>query len=320
MFGDTITKHILPAVTYTVVGLNSSGCTHTETLNLVISPQNTLGSTVTACDSFSYALNGQTYTSSGTYLDTVGCDIYALNLTIVPSTTVTQNEQTCNEYTWNVTGLTYTTSGIYTQTIGCQHDELNLQIDGCSDIHFLIEGYYAGSGLMQPVLSNQGVVGFGLTDADSVTIEFRNAIAPYTVEYTFTGVLATDGNIHAVIPGAAIGQSFYLAIQHRNSIETWSAIPVLIGSNAVYDFSTAASQAYGGNQVQVEPGVFAIYSGDIVKDGAVDVADYLVLDQDIILGAYGYQHSDLNGDGQVDVFDYLLLDINLVNGISYNIP
>ena len=36
-----------------------------------------------------------------------------------------------------------------------------------------------------------------------------------------------------------------------------------------YNFTTSASQAYGGNQVELAPGIFALYSGDVVKDATV---------------------------------------------------
>ncbi|MBL7772952.1 MAG: hypothetical protein JNM95_08830 [Chitinophagaceae bacterium] len=76
--------------------------------------------------------------------------------------------------------------------------------------------------------------------------------------------------------------------------------------NANYDFSTSANQAFGSNQKDVEPGVWAIYSGDINQDGAIDVFDYLLQDTDIIASVSGYLPFDLNGDGSVDAFDYFV--------------
>ncbi len=72
---------------------------------------------VSTCNS--YTLNGQTYTTSGTYtqtlVNTAGCDsIITLNLTILNSVN-TLTTSACNSYTLN--GQTYTTSGTYTQTL-----------------------------------------------------------------------------------------------------------------------------------------------------------------------------------------------------------
>lgn len=92
----------------------------------------------TACSS--YTLNAQTYTSSGTYVQTLsnanaaGCDsIINLNLTINNPTTSTLNITNCGDYTLN--GQTYTASGTYTQLTqnvnGCDSTiTLNLSIVG----------------------------------------------------------------------------------------------------------------------------------------------------------------------------------------------
>ena len=93
--------------------------------------------TTLACGSFTW--QGNTYTSSGVYADTVlnafGCDsIYQLNLTIDTPTTTTYNQIACDSYYWTLSGQTYTTSGVYLHTVaqpsGCLHtDILNLTIN-----------------------------------------------------------------------------------------------------------------------------------------------------------------------------------------------
>jgi uncharacterized protein YjdB len=98
-------------LTYT----NLNGCSATTTVS-VQGPINALPQQVTAC--LSYLWNGQTYSQSGTYSDTlqtvVGCDsIITLNLTITNSITgPTTQQNACGPYTWN--GQTYTQSGTYT--------------------------------------------------------------------------------------------------------------------------------------------------------------------------------------------------------------
>lgn len=92
--------------------------------------------TATACSS--YTLNNQTYTNSGTYLQTLtnanvaGCDsIITLNLTINNASASTLNVTNCGPYTFN--NQTYSTSGTYTQVVqnvaGCDSTiTLNLTI------------------------------------------------------------------------------------------------------------------------------------------------------------------------------------------------
>jgi hypothetical protein len=69
--------------------------------------------------------------------------------------------------------------------------------------------------------------------------------------------------------------------------------------------------AYGDNQAQVEPGVFAIYTGDVNQDQVVDFFDLLDMDNALTNFEVGYVVTDLSGDGVVDFFDLLFLDNNL---------
>ncbi|MFM7007180.1 MAG: MopE-related protein [Flavobacteriales bacterium] len=94
--------------------------------------------TATACNT--YSLNNQTYTSSGTYVQTLpnanaaGCDsIINLNLTINNANASTLNITNCGAYTLN--NQTYSASGTYTQltqnVAGCDSTiTLNLTIVG----------------------------------------------------------------------------------------------------------------------------------------------------------------------------------------------
>ncbi|NBV92447.1 MAG: T9SS C-terminal target domain-containing protein [Flavobacteriia bacterium] len=76
---------------------------------------------VNACNTYTWAQNGQTYNTSGVFQDTLqnvsGCDsIVSLNLTISPNVVGGTTTQTaCNSYTWN--NQTYTQSGIFTQVL-----------------------------------------------------------------------------------------------------------------------------------------------------------------------------------------------------------
>lgn len=71
------------------------------------------------------------------------------------------------------------------------------------------------------------------------------------------------------------------------------------------------NSAFDNNMKEVEPGVWAIYSGDIDQDGFIDLIDQIMLDNDISSFASGYIPTDLNGDGYVDLLDQIILDNNL---------
>ncbi|MEN9303069.1 MAG: hypothetical protein RL264_1498, partial [Bacteroidota bacterium] len=83
----------------------------------------------TACDSYTWAVNGTTYTTSGTYTHVVGCHTETLNVVITPSSTNNTTIAACDTYTWPVNGTTYTTSGTYTFLNGCVTEVLDLTIN-----------------------------------------------------------------------------------------------------------------------------------------------------------------------------------------------
>ena len=93
-------------------------------------PCNSNTVTVTACDSYLWTNNGQTYTSSGTYTgNPVGSVSQILNLTIAPSSNDTTTVTATGTYTWANNGQTYTTSGTYTgNTTNCVTEILDLTI------------------------------------------------------------------------------------------------------------------------------------------------------------------------------------------------
>ncbi len=80
--------------TPTFVLQNAAGCDSLVTLNLTIFNSTVGLETQTACGSFVWPVNGQTYIASGLYIDTIpnasGCDsIITLDLTIIPSLPLT---------------------------------------------------------------------------------------------------------------------------------------------------------------------------------------------------------------------------------------
>jgi hypothetical protein len=191
------------------------------------------------------------------------------------------------------------------------------------DLTLFIQGFYIGSQQMNPALSLSGLPN-PTTDCDNITVELHDATFPFALATgvpPFTGILQVDGSLLCNFPSLVNGNSYYIVVKHRNALETWSANPVLMSTSASYDFSTAATQAYAGNQIEVETGVWALYSGDIEpQDLSIDGFDYVVLDPDVIAGTFGYVATDLTGDGIVDAFDYLVLDPNITAGITVITP
>ena len=114
---------------------------------------------------------------------------------------------------------------------------------------------------------------------------------------------------------------YYIVVKHRNAVETWSAAGNAFNSSGVltYNFTSAASQAYGNNLV-LKNGKYCIYSGDVNHDGIVDSGDLASVDNDNSLYLSGYLATDVNGDGIVDSSDLALVDNNNSLYVSKIIP
>ena len=184
-----------------------------------------------------------------------------------------------------------------------------------------LEGYYIGGGTMQGVLLNEVVTGATGVEVDTLLIEAYADPLTYIPLNGQKGVLKTNGDVtvdfvNPVLPG----NSYWIRIKQRNHVETWSAAPVLVSSSTTYLFSSAATQAFVGNQKDNGDGFFSFYCGDINQDGAIDALDYVDLDPSIQNGDGGYAVGDLNGDGAVDALDYLILDPNIQAGVGTAIP
>lgn len=187
--------------------------------------------------------------------------------------------------------------------------QTNIQI-----IAFL-QGLYQGSNIMTSAPFNSDGISPS-TIADTIQVELHEANPPYSLAYTSIDTISTNGIANVNFPGSVIGSSYYIVLKHRNSVATWSSVPVLFTANGTsYDFSSSDTQAYGNNLVDDGNGVYLIFTGDINQDGSVDFNDYPDLDISSSNGDLGYLPYDLNGDASVDFNDYPLIDINSSNGI-----
>ena len=186
------------------------------------------------------------------------------------------------------------------------------------NLTMFIEGYYVGGNTMNSVRVNQDYVSPS-DEVEVVTVNLHDATT-YELMDTATGTLKTDGTLSVTFTTAAAG-SYYVAVKGVNMIETWTATPQTVGSSPLsYDFSSSASQAYGSNMKEIEPGVFACYQGDINQDGSIDNSDYDQLFPDIENSNFGVQATDLNGDGAVDNSDTDFIPFNVENSIFANYP
>ena len=119
------------AYSYTVT--DAKGCSSTTTGTVSQPAQLTNSTTISACGSYTWSVNGQTYATSGTYTATNtsgACSVLeTLQLTVTPNTTQTTTVAACDNYTWSANGQTYTSSGTYSSVLGCVTRQLVLTIN-----------------------------------------------------------------------------------------------------------------------------------------------------------------------------------------------
>ncbi|MBS1552024.1 MAG: hypothetical protein JST15_08165 [Bacteroidetes bacterium] len=180
-------------------------------------------------------------------------------------------------------------------------------VSGLINLSLIIEGFY-------DVQSDK------MRMKDTVSIYLRNSISPYEIIDSSRSVIDSVTHNGLFFISNAFSGSYYLQIRHRNSIETWSAVPVdyIQGSFADYSFTSAASRAFGNNLAQVSnsPVRFGIYNGDVNQDGTADAVDLSLIDNDVINSVSGYFPSDLTGDHTIDAADLGIADNNVLKGVS----
>lgn len=349
-----VTVNALPVVSFS--GLPSTVCEGSGTYTLIPSPEGGTfsGSGVTGSvfDPAVVGVGGP-YTISYTYSDGTCTNIYNQDVTVTALPEVSFSglgasyctTDAAVTLTGSPAGGTFSGTGIsgdsfdpsvagagtftitysYTDENGCSGSSTqDVDVTVCPtytqlNMNIFLQGYYIGGGQMQPVLLNEGESASS-TETDEITVEIHDGASPSTVLASVTGMLNTDGTVSVQIP-ASVSGSHYIAIKHRNTIQTWSANTVMFnGSTINYNFTDAADKAYGNNMAEVEPGVYAMYTGDINQDENIDILDYPELDQDINNFEFGHFSTDLNGDGNVDILDYPVLDANIESFIFSDHP
>jgi hypothetical protein len=224
--------------------------------------------------------------------------------------------------------ITYT----YTAPNGCTSTITNtINVVRCGiviDVTVLLEGYYKGVGLMDDNYLSGGLLhslGYSTNynDVDTLEISAMQPVAPYALVESKKGILHLDGTVSVTFGPAVIdGNPYYLKINHRNSLETWSATPVIITApSSSYNFTTAQGQAYGNNMTETFDQMgWAIYSGDIShfltgvigqQDGIIESQDYGDMENAVYITLLGYVTEDITGDGIVESNDYGVMETNV---------
>ena len=183
-------------------------------------------------------------------------------------------------------------SGVFS-SCGCKSVNLSLG--------FIIEGLYNSAN------DSAGI--------DISEIHLRNPVPPFNIIKTVSAYNLSFQTFPDALPG-----NYYISVSHRNSIETWYYQPVNLNDSVLknIDFYSSQSKAYGNNLKQVDnsPILYAVYSGDVNKDGFIDLTDVITISNDAGIFLTGYIVTDLTGNEIVDLSDVVMAFNNSVNFVS----
>ncbi|HAY33265.1 MAG TPA: YCF48-related protein [Ignavibacteria bacterium] len=164
--------------------------------------------------------------------------------------------------------------------------------------------------------------GSTLSMSDTIRAYLRNTSSPYNIADSSTVLLNGKDLTAAAIYQNITSGNYYIQIIHRNVLESWSESgghSISQGNTSVYDFTTAQSKTFGSNSVLINT-KYCLYSGDVNRDGIIDIGDQTDIDNDASNFTTGYVPTDLNGDGVVDLADAVYTDNNAANFISAVTP
>jgi hypothetical protein len=215
-----------------------------------------------------------------------------------------------------------------TSACGTGNSPVNFIFNGLVSLNLklFLEGYYQPGIASGGLMDNGGsggllkVLGYSanVSDVDTVYVSVMNSITYALVEKK-AGILKTNGSLSVTFSASVLaGTSYFIKVNHRNALETWSSAAVLLTS--LYDFTSLQNKAYGNNMVQTYDAIgWAFYSGDIsnagtgavgVQDGVMESQDYSDMENAIAISLTGYVYEDITGDGVVESSDYSIMQNN----------
>ncbi|HMS34578.1 MAG TPA: choice-of-anchor J domain-containing protein [Ignavibacteria bacterium] len=156
---------------------------------------------------------------------------------------------------------------------------------------------------------------------DSIKIILRDSESPYEMLESRLLYPDTNGIVKDFFTIPSDVHKYYIHVEHRNSIETWSREngEQFSSFDLSYDFTSDITMAYGNNMI-MKNGKANIYCGDVNKDGIVDGDDLISVFNTANLFSTGYLTEDIDNNSSVDLDDLVFLFNNNSNFISKSTP
>ncbi|MBI5539450.1 MAG: DUF3494 domain-containing protein [Bacteroidia bacterium] len=228
-------SYIFNGNTYTLAGnyndtlISIAGCDSIIVTQLSVVPFYTTNNPQTICNGGSYIFNGNTYTLTGYYNDTLisiaGCDsIIVTQLSVVPFYTTNNPQTICNGGSYIFNGNTYTLAGNYNDTL--------ISINGCDSI----------------IVTQLSVVPFFTTNnpqaiCDGVSYIFNGNIYTLTGNYNDT-LLSVNGCDSIIVTQLTVNQIPVSAASSNSPVCIGSAINLSTLSIAGATYSWINTNGY----------------------------------------------------------------------------
>ena len=262
--GLTYTESTVDSVVYQ----SFAGCDSTITLNLTVRHSTNSNFDVTVCDTYTWLLNNETYTVSGSYVDTIQnlalCDsVVTLNLTVNYNSNSSETVTACNTYTWTNHG-----NVMDTNNSGTYYSAYTNAENGCPSVDTLYLTINHSNSYDTTIVSSEGFYQFNFVGNDVTYDTLFQANTP-----------TSFGPLTATITNAAGCDSVitfnFLVGTTRNKTEivvacqeyTWPR------NNVTYEFINATeSAAHNGALYKTTTGTY-IYEAPIVtitNNNAID--------------------------------------------------
>ncbi|MCX6291957.1 MAG: hypothetical protein NT126_09375 [Bacteroidetes bacterium] len=180
------------------------------------------------------------------YMDVVNPPIH-LQVSNTPDTSIITGALTAgNIYYWKVIPRngSVTGSGCFVNVFSPPQPDAGLYVK------VFIEGFYLGGGMMQAVVDPVNRPGV----TDTIHVSLARNVSPYDIMYTCKAILNTNGMAHCFFPAQALLGNYYIVVNHRNALETWSYQPFGYNTNdTTFNFSSPRNSALrvGRNQQPV---------------------------------------------------------------------
>ena len=179
------------------------------------------------------------------------------------------------------------------------------------NLQLLLEGFYTGNSSMRASLYDLALSTLP-TETDTITVNLWSPanLSNAAPDQSIKAIVHTNGEASVEIPAVVSGNPYYIAVKHRNHVETWSKLPISFSTNTINYFFDGPDKAFNNNLLLQADGKYVIYGGDVNQDGVVDQNDIDNIHNAANTFTTGYMSADANGDGIVDALDMIITDNN----------